>query len=308
MVKFDRLKLKMDVGDVIIKDDEPFQHIVKNGKLCELRYHQSTPFQLGVKLDYLKNEAVIEFTGKVLGKDYPQLISSFTIVECFERIAQHGFCEFDMSCLESSKVLSCDVTNDVEVLDISTMTKYVRGHLKNYTQFTCSLLKNGNLIIEKNVTSTKCKRRMVIYDKGNEMLMSSNMKFAEQNDLLGAFDGKCRFEMNLRNMEAIRSTLGITDNSLRSVLSSDSTPLKDFLEDVMSVEPPIKCSDWKEYVRNLVLRDCNYDLAQVEAKVRSLYKRGTFITGVMKPYRAMMEERYGADPVFCLSDLLSKLS
>lgn len=54
MVKFDRLKLKMDVGDVIIKDDEPFQHIVKNGKLCELRYHQSTPFQLGVKLDYLK--------------------------------------------------------------------------------------------------------------------------------------------------------------------------------------------------------------------------------------------------------------
>lgn len=72
MVKFDRLKLKMDVGDVIIKDDEPFQHIVKNGKLCELRYHQSTPFQLGVKLDYLKNEAVIEFTGKVLGKDYPR--------------------------------------------------------------------------------------------------------------------------------------------------------------------------------------------------------------------------------------------
>ena len=126
-----------------------------------------------------------------------------------------------------------------------------------------------NLIIEKNVTSTKCKRRMVIYDKSNEMLMSSNMRFAEQYDLLGAFDGKCRFEMNLRNMEAIRSALGVTDNSLRSVLSSDSTPLKDFLQDVLSVEPPVKCSDWKEYVRTLVLRDCNFDLAQVEAKVRA---------------------------------------
>lgn len=308
MVKFDRLKLRVDVDSVIVKNEEIFQHIVENGKLCELRYHQRSPFQLGLKLDYLKNEAIIEFSGKVLGKDYPQLISSVTIMECFEHIAQLGFCEFDMSCLESAMVLSCDVTNDVEVSDINAMTKYIRGHLKNYTQFTCSLLKNGNLIIEKNVTSTKCKRRMVIYDKSNEMLMSSNMRFAEQYDLLGAFDGKCRFEMNLRNMEAIRSTLGITDNSLRSVLSSDSTPLKDFLEDVMSVEPPIKCLDWKEYVRNLVLRDCNYDLAQVEAKVRSLYKRGTFITGVMKPYRAMMEERYGADLVFSLPDLLSKLS
>lgn len=116
------------------------------------------------------------------------------------------------------------------------------------------------------------------------------------------------FEMNLRNMEAIRSALGVTDNSLRSVLSSDSTPLKDFLQDVLSVEPPVKCSDWKEYVRTLVLRDCNFDLAQVEAKVRSLYKQGTFITGVMKPYRAMMEEHYCADLVFSLSDLLSKLS
>ena len=110
-------------------------------------------------------------------------------------------------------------------------------------------------------------------------------------------------------MEAIRSTLGVTDNSLRSVLLSDSTPLKDFLQDVLSVdEPQIKCSDWKGYVRTLVLRDCGYDLAQVEAKVRSLYKRGTFITGVMKPYRAMMEEHYCADLVFSLSDLLSKLS
>ena len=34
-------------------------------------------------------------------------------------------------------------------------------HLKNYTQFTCSLLKNGDLIIEKNVTSTKCKSRKI---------------------------------------------------------------------------------------------------------------------------------------------------
>lgn len=184
MVKFDRLKLRVDVDSVIVKNEEIFQHIVENGKLCELRYHQSSPFQLGLKLDYLKNEAIIEFSGKVLGKDYPQLISSVTIMECFEHIAQLGFCEFDMSCLESAMVLSCDVTNDVEVSDINAMTKYIRGHLKNYTQFTCSLLKNGNLIIEKNVTSTKCKRRMVIYDKSNEMLMSSNMRFAEQYDLL----------------------------------------------------------------------------------------------------------------------------
>lgn len=50
------------------------------------------------------------------------------------------------------------------------------------------------------------------------------------------------------------------------------------------------CSDWKSYQRYLVLKDCGFDLAQVEAKVRSLYKRGTKISEVMKPYRDAYEK------------------
>ena len=60
----------------------------------------------------------------------------------------------------------------------------------------------------------------------------------------------------------------------------------DFLnEAVGQTKETISCSEWKSYQRYLVLKDCDFDLAKVEAKARSLYKRGTKIADVMKPYR-----------------------
>lgn len=71
-----------------------------------------------------------------------------------------------------------------------------------------------------------------------------------------------------------------------TVLTSAANPIKEFIEEAVRDDAGYReCSDWKSYQRYLVLKDCGFDLAQVEAKVRSLYKRGTKISDVIKPYR-----------------------
>lgn len=50
-------------------------------------------------------------------------------------------------------------------------------------------------------------------------------------------------------------------------------------------------TDKKSYLTMLVLKDCDYDLEKVEAKMRGFCpSRGTSIKKVMEPYRAMMEK------------------
>ncbi len=101
----------------------------------------------------------------------------------------------------------------------------------------------------------------------------------------------CRFEINLNTKEQIRNSLRICDTDLTTVLTSTANPIKEFIEEAVRDEAGHKeCSDWKSYQRYLVLKDCNFDLGQVEAKVRSLYKRGTKISDVMKPYRDAYEK------------------
>ena len=56
------------------------------------------------------------------------------------------------------------------------------------------------------------------------------------------------------------------------------------------VPKPQPMSNRKTYYTMLVLKDCDYDLEKVEAKMRELYpSRGTSISKLMEPYRAMAE-------------------
>lgn len=202
-----------------------------------------------------------------------------------------GFCIFDMDLIMGSTVVSCDVTKDVPYSDIRKLQSYIRSHVSNYDRYICRSLKNGNIVLEKNVTTKRIKKRMTIYDKEAEMQKTDNMGFMKDNGLTGEFRGMCRFEINLNTKEQIRNSLRICDTDLTTVLTSTANPIKEFIEEAVRDEAGHKeCSDWKSYQRYLVLKDCGFDLGQVEAKVRSLYKRGTKISDVMKPYRDAYEK------------------
>lgn len=290
MITFDKLKIVSDITSIEIHDTSRFETITKNGVVTALKYYQELPFLLMIKVDYQNREVVIEFSGKVLGPDYPKLISIRTIGRCFENINALGFCSLDVEAMMDADVVKCDVTKDVKIQDVSGLTQYVRNHISNYQQFLCRKLRNGNLVVEKNVVSRKTKKRMTIYDKEKEMHRAENEGFVEANGLEGAFNGMCRFEINLDSKEQIRKALHVQNTKLLTVLSADANPIADFLDNIVQSESTvINMPDKKTYMMTLVLKDCDYDLEKVEAKLRSfIHSKGTSIKNVMKPYIALM--------------------
>ena len=292
MITFDKLKLVADISAVRTYDETQFEIIEKNEEVKAMKYYQETPFQLKLKLDFECGEAVIEFSGKILGKDYPKLISQETIRQCFENINALGICTFNVEALMDAEVVKCDVTKDIPVADIPGVTNYIRSHICSFQRFQCRKMRNGNIVIDKNVVSSKTKKRMTIYDKGKEMQRSPNRPFVEEHGLEDAFSGICRFELNLNSKEQIRNSLHIGDTKLMTVLSADANPILDFLDEVVKPrEEMVQMNDKKSYMTMLVLKDCDYDLEKVETKMRGFYpSRGTSISKVMEPYRKMMEQ------------------
>lgn len=308
MITFDKLKLVADITAVIEFDDSQFEKTEKNGS-CTYKYYQEVPYLLAIKIDCPEKEVVIEFTGKILGSDYPKLISMNTIRQCFQAINSIGIVTLDVEVMMDADVVKCDVTKDIHSDDVPKLTNYVRQHISNYQKYICRKLRNNNLVVEKNVVTRKMKKRMTIYDKGKEMQKVENQRFVEAYGLEGAFDGICRFELNLNSKEQIRNALGSSNTKLLSVLSSDANPITDFLDEVIGSTPePTSMTDKKSYVTMLVLKDCDYDLEKVEAKMRQFYtSRGTNINVIMQPYRQMMEQMNSAAETNYWNDVRSKL-
>lgn len=308
MITFDKLKLVADITAVIEFDDSQFEKTEKNGS-CTYKYYQEVPYLLAIKIDCPEKEVVIEFTGKILGSDYPKLISMNTIRQCFQAINSIGIVTLDVEVMMDADVVKCDVTKDIHSDDIPKLTNYVRQHISNYQKYICRKLRNNNLVVEKNVVTRKMKKRMTIYDKGKEMQKVENQRFVEAYGLEGAFDGICRFELNLNSKEQIRNALGSSNTKLQTVLSSDANPITDFLDEVIGSTPePTSMTDKKSYVTMLVLKDCDYNLEKVEAKMRQFYtSRGTNINVIMQPYRQMMEQMNSAIETNYWDDVRSKL-
>lgn len=309
MLKFDKIKLVTDIEDIQISDGKVFNMTYRDEHLSSMKLHQETPFLLNIKIDFEASEAVIEFTGKILKSDYKKLISMETIRQCFDNINEMGFCNIDIDAvLEHGQVVKCDVTKDIAGIDTPQLSSYIRSNLSNYQNYQCRKLRNGNLIIEKNVTTAKTMKRITIYDKGKEMGKASNMRLAQDYGLVGEFDNVCRFEMNLQSKQQIRTALGISDTNIMTVLSSKSNPMLDFMQELVSKPQTDICvSDKKTYLAMLVLQDNDYDLAKVEAKMREFHPRGTSISKIMEPYRSVLSQTIDSQAVNNYQRLMEKL-
>ena len=82
MITFDKLKIVTNIEDITNIDTTVFVTQTKDGEILYHKYRQESPFCLLIQADYNKQELVIEFTGKILKEDYPQLINRNNIVQC----------------------------------------------------------------------------------------------------------------------------------------------------------------------------------------------------------------------------------
>ena len=310
MNTFDKLKLFAPINSIRVTDESAFVQQYKHGVLTSLQYHtdEKKPYTLFIKIDYTKNNAVLEFTGKILQSDYPKLISKETIEKCFENINAMGFCEIVTDLMMEAEVYKCDVTKDIPCDDVPKVTSYLKGHIKNYFDFTSRVTRNKNLIISKNVDTKNRKKSITIYDKEKEMRLADNVRFADKYGINGCFDGLCRFEISLDSVMQIKDALRVPDTKLKTVLESEANPIVDFLESAISeTTNDVVFNDRKAYMTFLVLKDCKFDLEKVEAKMRSLYKRGTKFSEVMQPYRDMLNQMQQSKNRTLFTNLLDKL-
>ena len=294
MIKLDKVKIITKLDYVTYFNEEIFEKTIKNKRVEKYTSYQKTPYSLFIGLDILANELILEFTGKILKDDYPKLITQDTVGQCFEEILKMGVCSFDVEAVMANHyVCKVDVCCDFECNDITEVSTFIKSNIRSYTRYTAKKLYNGNFIVERNVTTKGRKRRLTLYDKSKELMQSANRAFratlADEGAMIDYFTNKARFEMNLNSMEQMREAFGVEDTTLQTILDSECNPIVRFLDEVLEDDSmAARHNARRDYINELILADCGYNLERVEATMRKFYAPGTKMRQVMQPFRELL--------------------
>jgi len=172
MICFDKLKIITSLARVTYINEGVFQQIYKEGKLQQLKYKKTTPYELLILINYEQNEVAIEFTSKILEGRCTELINEETMYLVFDKIFQ--LVDFIDNEYENFEVVKCDVTQDItpqikvgeytapfnnktyteyDYISMDELKRYANTSLSNFDKWKCRKYKNNGFTIE-NVVST----------------------------------------------------------------------------------------------------------------------------------------------------------
>lgn len=295
MITFDKLKIVVKSSKYIDNiNTNKFNTIINDDVITEYRYQQTTPYLLYIEQDIAEDEVVIEFTGKILGAAYPDLINRDNIRKCFDNINALGICTLDVdSILSFGQVVKADATKDVEYDNISTLTKEILSCIKNNERHNATF-QDGNFIVEKKVKTSQRKVRLTIYDKEKEMSLVGNQRWvaslgdAAAHQINEHFRGKIRFEMNLNSIKAIKDGLCIRDNSIASVLNAKTNPIMPFLDKVLLDNKEARVAkSVRDLERLAFMEKFGNDMKAIERAILPIKSPKTNLSQVMRPYHQL---------------------
>lgn len=295
MLTFDKLKIVVKSTDYINNINlDKFKTIIRNDKIIEYRYQQTTPYILYIEKNLVESELVIEFTGKILGVQYPELINQTTIRQCFDTINTLGICTLDVTgILTFGNVVKADVTKDIEHSDITSLSKELLSCIKNNERYNATC-EGGNFIVEKKVKTSNRKKRLTIYDKEKEMSLAENQRwlqsfgYAEAEHITDYFRKKIRFELNLTSIKAIKDSLCIQDNSISSVLKSETNPIMSFLDKVLVDNAEARVAkSVRDLERLAFMEKYGNDMKAIERAILPIKSPKTNLSQMMKQYRLL---------------------
>ena len=80
--------------------------------------------------------------------------------------------------------------------------------------------------------------------------------------------------------------LSINNNNLLEVLNSDKNPITTILDEAISHKTTQnrQSSNLRDYERELLLKECEYNLSKVESIIRLHTSKNTSIKRIMQPY------------------------
>ena len=298
MNKFDKLKIVVKSSDYISNINMcKFDTIISDDIITAFKYQQTTPYLLYIEKDLKDNELVIEFTGKILGERYTELINQTNIRQCLDNINALGLCYLNTDAiLNEGEVVKADVTIDAEYPDMPSLTTEIQSCVKNNERYN-AYKEGDNFIVEKKVKTKNRKLRLTIYDKEKEMNLSDNKRWlnsfghAAADRMMNHFKGKVRFEMNLNSIKAIKDSLQLRDNSLASVMNSDYNPIMPFLDKVLLDNAEARTAKTMgDMARMALMEKYNYDLKAIERlakEIRDRNNKSTNLSQTLKPYHEL---------------------
>lgn len=297
MITFDKMKIISNIENIRDLNMKHFTCNIKDGEVLYYKYQQEQPYTLIIEVDCQHNELSLEFTGKILLDKYIYLINRETIKDALLEINRLGICTIDIDKIfRDSYVAKCDVTKDViSKSHINDIAIFVKSNLTNYTKWDVTPDKNKGIVISNRLKTKRHKKRLSIYDKGNEIRKVSNENFLSllknKENLLSYFDNKIRFELNITTKAGIRSLLEIPDTKLYSVLNATANPILSVLDEAVKSEvSTYKYQTLRDCERASLLKECNYDLEKVEVIVRSISSKNTSIKRLMQPYKDLFKQ------------------
>jgi hypothetical protein len=177
-------------------------------------------------IDWSKEMVKFQFSAKILGKNYFDLINKNNIEQVFDMINRLGIgIEFDTDkVLEYGEVVNCDFTANLKVKE--PVKKYLFDlymEAKKYSKKFFIRGYNGSVVFEE-AKKTK-PLRATFYYKYAEMLKRKD------HDLgIERFKDVLRLEINAKTKKNVRDLAGIETNKLLDVLNSSANPYLFFFQ------------------------------------------------------------------------------
>lgn len=293
MTTFDRLKIVFPAEHFEVT--KGFRQHSEEGVVIGESFIQKQPCYIAMSVNYQTNQARIEFTGKVLKARYDELINLHNIHYCLDAINNLGVCKLDVdSILDSAEVEKCDVTKDVEGIDLCAVKNYIVNHIDNYNKWaTDTYQQNNNISISNKVQKKDQKKFLQIYDKGKELTLSKNKFFRQWagEDVVQRMRQCVRFEVKINHYKLVQTMLHIDNRKLMIVLNADSNPITDFFRKSLRKDSGgFVAKKWTIYKNTCILQCNNWDLSLLESNMRFLCGKN-YNTNLMEPFRQIVDER-----------------
>ena len=308
MICFDRLKLKCNREYIDSINMNLFNTIQIENKIIKYEFRQDKPYFLDILIDEVNKKLIIEFTSKILLDDCIELINYNTIRKCLNAINVSNLCRLNVDAiLKNSEVLKIDITFDIECDYLDILKQQIRSNLSNYNKWIDMKYANNGIKILNTVSTSRCQKRLIIYDKSKELASSKNKSFRSvlknHQKIKDFYKGKIRFEMKVNSVKQIKDFLRITDNDLSSVLYSTTSPILEIFDEAILLQEIKndyedygdydkltfldfdKISDFRNYV---VLKEFDFDLKKLSISLKGLYSATTQWTKIMQPYRNLL--------------------
>ena len=295
---FDRLKIKANYKYLLERQIQFNQtYNSKNGELTGLYYSskndKSVPFNLYIAISKPQQTLTLEFSSKILGEDYPKLISKHTIRQCLENINKLGICLIDVEgILQTGCVTSADVTKDVHATLSDETLQALSIWVKNYRRYKWDYYDSEGIDFIRDVKSSKCKECIRIYRKEKEIIKPKNKDFLSilpnKWEVVKQFNGVTRFEVKLETIGKVRSYLNLRDTYINEVLNAEANLILTMYDRVFghtSDVPEIQADTFDDFAMQKILNAYHGDIKTIEMTLKPLFASRSGFDKRMKKIR-----------------------